>query len=105
MDTSIEGSATEGSAVERAFSDGTLTLTVDRAISGTRSLYTGHRSSDANVVLVHVMSRHTKGECRGYVLTTDGALRVRLPNYTGDWPAMDSAVLARVPGARFVVTA
>ena len=92
-------------AVESAFDGGVVWLEVDAPIQHTSTLYAGARGDDARVVLVHVMSKAVGGEVRGYVLTGDGALRIRFPNYTGTWPAMDAAVLARVPGATRVVAA
>jgi hypothetical protein len=43
------------------------------------------------VQLVHVISRHARGEICGYFVVS-GALRRRLPWYQGDWPEMDLAV-------------
>lgn len=40
---------------------------------------------------VHLMSRHSGGEIRGYALV-EGRLHVRLPDYVGPWPEMDTAV-------------
>lgn len=51
---------------------------------------------------VHVVSKPAGGEIRGYVLTADGRLRLRLPCRSGRWDAMDRAVLAQVDGARSI---
>lgn len=40
---------------------------------------------------VHVMSRSAGGEIRGYALI-DGRAYLRLPNYAGEWPELDTAV-------------
>lgn len=91
--------------VEAAFASGSVWLVVDeprKPYGRHEGAYVGESPRDADLVLVHVMSKAHSGECRGYVLTTDGALRLRLPCYTGEWPEMDAAVLARVPGARSV---
>ena len=50
---------------------------------------------EASASTVHVMSSHSPGEIRGYVLH-NGKLHKRLPCYSGDWPEMDSAVLAAI---------
>lgn len=95
--------------VEAAFGDGRLYLIVDppRPLDAWRLSFVGadfyRGRADETMRLVHVISRPSGGECVGYVLTEGGALRLRLPNYAGDWPEMDAAVLARVDGARKVV--
>lgn len=96
--------------VEAAFADGRLYLVIDppRPLDAWRLSFVGadgyRRGGVAETMrLVHVISRPAHGECIGYVLTEDGALRLRLPNYAGEWPEMDAAVLARVDGAQKVV--
>lgn len=53
--------------------------------------------------LVHVISRWSRGEVRGYRVIGNVAT-VRQPNYVGDWPEVDRAVEAalgvRVADAR-----
>lgn len=55
--------------------------------------------SDADLRIVHVVSGPAGGEIRGYVLTEDGALRLRLPAYPHAWPELDTEVLRRVDEA------
>lgn len=95
--------------VDAAFGDGRLYLTIDEAMALGRALgrgwnFAGDAKADpADLVrVVHVMSRPSGGEIRGYVLL-DGALRQRGPCHHGSWPVLDAAVLARVPGASRVV--
>lgn len=95
--------------VAAAFSDGRLHLIVDEAMPLGRALgrgwsFAGDAKADASDAarVVHVMSRASGGEIRGYVLI-DGALRQRGPCHSGPWPVLDAAVLARVPGASRVV--
>jgi hypothetical protein len=93
------------SEVESAFVSGVLWLLVDepRKPHGRHEgAYVGESAKHDELTLVHVMSKAHSGECRGYVLTSDGVLRLRLPCYTGEWAEMDAAVLARVAGARVV---
>lgn len=86
------------SEMESAFADGRVWLIVDEPRP-----YGRHSSAiegpcphwDEPVRWVHVMSRPAGGEIRGYALV-EGELRLRLPNYSGDWPEMDAAVRARV---------
>lgn len=93
--------------IEAAFTEGDLYLLIDKPRPhGGRlfSAFVGDRevTDGTPLVLVHVMSKPARGEIRGYIMTPDGALRLRLPEYTGHWPALDAAVLARVPGAKAV---
>ncbi len=92
--------------VAEAFRDGRVYLQIDppRPLGGRAAAFVGDRAiaPTATIRLVHVMSKPAGGEIHGYVLTEDGALRLRLPCYTGPWPEMDAEVLARVPGARSV---
>lgn len=72
-----------------AFDDGRLYLIIDSISS--RDL--------GSVDLVHVMSRPACGEIRGYWSPKDSGepWRIRLPNYTGDWAALDTEV-TRITG-------
>lgn len=65
--------------------------------------YVGERSAlrDMPARLVHVINPAVGGEIRGYLLIA-GKLHLRLPSYTGLWPAMDAAIAKRCDGA-FVV--
>ena len=86
------------SDVEAAFLDGRLSLLIDRPTKEPmwRYNYAGGDQSQAEGRLVHVLSRPAGGEIRGYVLTSDGVLRLRMPCYSGRWPEMDEAVRVRV---------
>lgn len=93
--------------VEDAFADGRLFVVVDppRPHGNRSAAFAGCNGIkyDAPIRFVHVVSKPAGGEIRGYVLTEDGVLRGRVPCYTGDWPEIDAAVLARVAGARSVL--
>lgn len=93
------------SDVEKAFESGVLRLEFDKIgvpQNQRMSAYVSERPSDV-VRFVHVMSSAVSGEIRGYALTEDGRLCLRLPCYTGDWPELDAAVVARVPGVSVLV--
>lgn len=49
---------------------------------------------------VWVISPHTRGQVRMYVLG-DGVLRHTYPDYAGDWPELDNAVAARLEAALY----
>lgn len=92
--------------VIEAFEAGRIYVTIDkpRPMSRGLGMFVGDRAipDGEPIRFVHVMSKPAGGEIRGYVLTRDGELRLRLPCYSGRWEAMDLAVLARVDGARTV---
>lgn len=90
--------------VEAAFADGSFRLLVD-ALASRDCGYVGRTIKDDKVRVVHVLSKHAGGEIRGYVITDDGVLRLRLPCYTGAWPALDEAVRSRVGAASVEVGA
>ena len=96
--TAVEAELQPASDVEAAFLDGRLSLLIDGPTKEPmwRFNYAGGHGSQAEGRLVHVMSRPAGGEIRGYVLTSDGVLRLRMPCYSGRWPEMDEAVRVRV---------
>jgi hypothetical protein len=89
--------------VEAAFMAGRVRLVIDKprpmtsreigfAGDGLKTL----RSLNHTLTIVHVMSKPAGGEIRGYVIVdNEKTLRVRTPNYTGRWPDLDAAVMAR----------
>lgn len=93
-------------AVKDAFDAGRVYLVVDKPQPQHRGLGSyigdGTIADGTKIQFVHVISRPAHGEIRGYVLTPDGQLRLRLPCYSGEWAAMDEAVLARVEGANAI---
>ena len=94
--------------IEEAFNDGRLSLIIDKPIRPSHlGAYVGEREQTARefqeVTIIHVMSRAAGGECRGFLIGNDGALRLRLPCHV-EWPELDAAVLKRVPGALFVAS-
>lgn len=88
--------------VEEAFADGRLSIIVDDEKTLNPHLwFVGYPTKwDGRGALVHVMSRPSRGEIRGYVLI-DGVLHMRLPNYAGDWPDLDAAVESRLNARLF----
>lgn len=84
-------------AIEAAFADGRLYIEIDAEKQLHPHLSFVDRPAKWNGIgaLVHVISRPAHGEIRGYVLI-DGRLHLRLPNYAGDWPALDAAVARRI---------
>lgn len=92
--------------VAAAFADGRLWLIIDepRPMHPNREIAfegdVGLRSANHRLTIVHVMSKPAGGEIRGYVLVDDETdLRVRRPNYTGDWLEMDAEVRAAISKA------
>ena len=94
----LRDAVARATAVEAAFLDGRLSLLIDGPTKEPmwRFNYAGGHGSQAEGRLVHVLSRPAGGEIRGYVLTSDGVLRLRMPCYSGRWPEMDEAVRVRV---------
>lgn len=96
--------ATCARCIEAAFADGRLRLLIDepRSRQHFASMFVGEKVARGEQLrVIHVLSRPAGGEIRGYVLTDDDVLRLRLPEYAGAWPALDAAVSSRV-GARSV---
>lgn len=84
--------------VESAFADGRLSIIVDdeRTLDPRRSSFVARPVKwDGHGAFVHVMSSPAGGEIRGYVLIK-GALHLRLPNYAGEWPELNTAVERRL---------
>jgi len=98
-----------GNEVEDAFGNGHLYLLIDepKPLAYLQLWFSGDRSykrgPDEKYRLVHVISKPAGGEIRGYVMTGDGSLRMVGPNYRGDWPELDAAVLKRTGAKRVEV--
>lgn len=96
--------------VEAAFADGRLYLILGEVQPLTRLTadFVGADSYGVKAAgklrWVHVISKPAGGEIRGYAIVEgENVLRIRLPNYRGDWPELDNAVQERTHATGTVV--
>lgn len=83
--------------IEAAFDDGRLYTLVDESRRIGHSSFVGSHEFkwDDSGVIVHVISKPSGGEIRGYV-RINGELRLRLPCTPIDWPELDEVVSRRL---------